>query len=329
MFGSATLEVAIGLIFVFILFSTICAAIREGIESFLKTRASYLERGIRELLRGDKKESQVLSTALFRHPLIFSLFTGDYEPGTQTGTPGVFARGKNLPSYIPSKNFALALMDIAARGITKDEEPVDTAVIISLDSIRTGLSNIGNTQVQKVLLTAIDTAQGDLNKVQAGLEAWYNSGMDRVSGWYKRSTQSIIFGVAFAAAVLMNVNTIHIADYLLRNDAARAILAEQAGNLQKEGAFIALNSAKAASELNVGTLPIGWNAGWHVVGLKELSKSDGLWKYLFMPLIGWFITALAATLGAPFWFDTLNKVMVIRSTVKPHEKSQEENSEDR
>jgi hypothetical protein len=29
-------------------------------------------------------------------------------------------------------------------------------------------------------------------------------------------------------------------------------------------------------------------------------------------------------MGAPFWFDVLNKVMVIRSTVKPHEKSPEE-----
>ena len=41
------------------------------------------------------------------------------------------------------------------------------------------------------------------------------------------------------------------------------------------------------------------------------------------------LTAFAVTLGAPFWFDVLNKIMVVRSTVKPHEKSQEEGSEDR
>jgi hypothetical protein len=46
-------------------------------------------------------------------------------------------------------------------------------------------------------------------------------------------------------------------------------------------------------------------------------------------ILGWLITAIAATLGAPFWFDVLNKIMVIRSTVKPHEKSPEEASEDR
>ena len=44
---------------------------------------------------------------------------------------------------------------------------------------------------------------------------------------------------------------------------------------------------------------------------------------------GWFVTALAVMLGAPFWFDVLNKFMVIRSTVKPTEKSKDEDSEDR
>ena len=50
---------------------------------------------------------------------------------------------------------------------------------------------------------------------------------------------------------------------------------------------------------------------------------------VFKIALGWIITALAAAVGAPFWFDLLNKVMVIRSTVKPHEKSPEESSEDR
>jgi hypothetical protein len=34
------------------------------------------------------------------------------------------------------------------------------------------------------------------------------------------------------------------------------------------------------------------------------------------------------TLGAPFWFDLLNQIMVIRSTVKPEEKSDTEASKD-
>jgi hypothetical protein len=37
--------------------------------------------------------------------------------------------------------------------------------------------------------------------------------------------------------------------------------------------------------------------------------------------VGWLLTALAATLGAPFWFDTLNKIMSIRSAGKAPEET--------
>ena len=36
----------------------------------------------------------------------------------------------------------------------------------------------------------------------------------------------------------------------------------------------------------------------------------------FKRTIGWFITALAISLGAPFWFDLLNKLMQLRGAVK-------------
>jgi hypothetical protein len=45
-------------------------------------------------------------------------------------------------------------------------------------------------------------------------------------------------------------------------------------------------------------------------------------------LLGWLLTAIAMILGAPFWFDTLNQFMVIRSTIKPREKSDVEGSKD-
>jgi hypothetical protein len=44
--------------------------------------------------------------------------------------------------------------------------------------------------------------------------------------------------------------------------------------------------------------------------------------------VGWLPTVLAISLGAPFWFDLLNKFIVIRSAVKPKEKSPEERSKD-
>lgn len=73
------------------------------------------------------------------------------------------------------------------------------------------------------------------------------------------------------------------------------------------------------------TLPIGWSHH----RFENLSTTLLRPVSVLETLIGWLITALAISLGAPFWFDVLNKFMVIRSTVKPTEKSQPEASEDR
>jgi hypothetical protein len=48
-----------------------------------------------------------------------------------------------------------------------------------------------------------------------------------------------------------------------------------------------------------------------------------------LKIIGLILTGLAVSQGAPFWFDLLNKFMVIRSTVKPREKSRPEGSKDK
>ena len=189
--------------------------------------------------------------------------------------------------------------------------------------------NLNNQAVQRVLLTAVDSAQGDLNKAQASIEAWYDSAMDRVSGWYKRSTHLILFVISLVVAVGLNVNTITIADFLYRDDAARAALVARVETAATDKGFPSGNYDEAKEYLDALSLPIGWTAGWGAPRRGSEPKAQGLWNNWIAPVVGWLMTAFAATMGAPFWFDILNKVMVIRSTVKPHEKSPEEASEDR
>lgn len=43
-------------------------------------------------------------------------------------------------------------------------------------------------------------------------------------------------------------------------------------------------------------------------------------NYGLSPLLGWFITALAITLGAPFWFDVLKKVMSAKKALQGDDK---------
>jgi len=49
------------------------------------------------------------------------------------------------------------------------------------------------------------------------------------------------------------------------------------------------------------------------MGIGSISFKDG--KTVVKMIIGWLITALALSLGAPFWFDLLNKLMNLRSSL--------------
>jgi hypothetical protein len=236
-FGSAILEVAIGIIFVYMLVAIICSAVREGIEAQLKTRAAYLERGIRELLHD--VHGKGLAKSFYEHPLIYSLYADRYSPGATTTKPDLLAKGGNLPSYIPAGNFATALLDIAARGPDTSLASSPDSPALTLDNVRASILNIESEPVQRVMLTAIDAAQGNHDRARANLAAWYDSGMDRVSGWYKRSSQWIIFWIGLAIAVGLNVNTITIADYLYRDDVARAAIVARAETKPTPGASTA------------------------------------------------------------------------------------------
>lgn len=315
MLGSVTIEVAIGIIFVFILVSIICSMIREGIEAIIKTRAAYLENAIRNLM--DDKDGNGLAKDFYNHPLISGLFSKEYKPRKDKNQQGMLASGGNLPSYIPSWNFAEAVMDIAARGPKTDGvSGHPDSPQITLETVRANIQNLDSPFVQRALLTAIDSAQGDLDKARKNLEAWYNGTMDRISGWYKRATYWIILVIGLLVSVGLNIDTIAIANYLYRDDAARTVLVTRAEEAAKDTSLQNLTYEFAKAEVQSLRFPIGWEGA---------DESNGL----AIQVLGWLITALAATMGAPFWFDMLNKIMVIRSTVKPHEKSLEEASEDR
>lgn len=328
LFGSQILDVAIGVAFVYLLLSLVCSAVREGLEAWFKTRAVNLEQGIRELLQD--RDGSGLTKDLYGHPRIMGLFKGNYE-ADKVNARGWFGR-TNLPAYIPAGSFALALLDIAARG------PVPAAAAaapspspaLSLDAIRAkveAMETIRSLPLQRILLSAIDAAKGDLATVQANLEAWYDSAMDRVSGWYKRRTQLILLLLGLGGTIALNINTIRIATYLYQNRAARDALVAEAAAAQGDPTLRAAPRKVLVEKIEALALPIGWSDG--LLGQAPDTAKSNWWDRLITVILGWLITAFAVTLGAPFWFDLVNKFMVIRSTVKPREKSQEEGSEDR
>ncbi len=331
--GSVVLEVAVGMIFVYALLSLLCSAVGEYIEAKFNNRAKYLRQGIELLLNETKgngaQEGVDLASQLYKHGLVRPLYR----------TPA------KLPSYIPSRTFALALWNIAAGAAATAGGGVSSSVGVTTDltQIRKTVATVPNAELRSALLTLIDEADGDILRARRNVEEWYEAMMDRVSGWYKRRTTVLMLALGFGVSAAINADTISLAQSLARDGALRrsvAAAAEQslATPQQPPGAPAAdpEERDKAATERlkaaygNVEALglPMGWvrDDGTDEEDPRRLPGTPGGW---LLKLVGLFLTAFAVSQGSPFWFDLLNRFMVIRSTVKPAEKSQEQPSKER
>src|SRR5215469_14584691 len=162
LFGSNVLEVATGLAFVYFSLSLLCSTINEQvIARFFSLRANTLQDAIKNMLadpQGDK-----LVNNLYSNPLIKGL-----SQNAASSKP-------RKPSYIPGDVFAAALISTDVVQAYKANPPsAGSPFPKPLESI---LKNAGNNAAQEL----------------ASIEKWYNSTMDRASGWYKRKVQLIIF----------------------------------------------------------------------------------------------------------------------------------------
>jgi len=304
-FGSTVLEVAIGLVFVYLLLSLIVTAASELIASYMNWRADNLRKGLQRLL------DPTLAQELYNHPLIKNL-----------------AKSKRGPSYIPSETFALALIDVIVN--------LDSAALQGAKDFETLIKNVPSADVQRVLTLLAAEAGQDGQKLKQNIENWFNNSMDRVAGWYKRKMQMVNAILALGLTVAVNADSILIARGLSNDSALRATFVAQAQEMGKatqppsETAESVPDSKVAWDELQKRinkVSELGLQFGWTEKSEDVLRRWPGwmpidtdaeTWASMWSTTIrnhflGWLLTALALSLGAPFWFDVLGKVMTIRS----------------
>lgn len=328
MFGSSALEVGIGLVFVYLLLSLVCAAVNELIAAISQWRAVNLREGIRFLLNDPSLEK-----AFREHPLISSL---------RQEHPLLMKKShdKLNTSYIPAQNFSLALMDLILSD--KDGRRPDTVAGLraAVQKAADGNGRVKiNDDLRRLLYVLIDEAENSLAESQAvklsekqvrtalghlraGIEGWFNSSMERVSGWYKRKMQLLTIGVAVALVLMLNVDTVTIARALMSSSTLRATLVAEAEKVAQQSGAPEAGRDFATIRDQVGQLqefglPLGWNAELQKINEQKSVPGTTWWLFWTLSkLFGLTLTAGAASLGAPFWFDTLRKIITIRSAGK-------------
>ena len=242
--------------------------------------------------------------------------------------------------------------------------------VTTLQQIRLGLAVLSVSQPQlkqavEALLTGIEeyTEQGTNTYLQArkNVETWFDSGMERLSGWYKRRSQTLAFLIGLGVAIFMNIDSLQVVSTLWRDPLVRQALANQAtvfaDQNQQAPAPDAQQLVQLQAQISQFNIPVGWvgtalpvdaagaamfgdgsqklctllpkssvelfglRVGRECYPLINTPNFNDLTGWL-LKLVGLLISGVAAAQGAPFWFDILKNIVNIRTSgAKPAEKS--------
>lgn len=337
------LTVVLGVVFILLLLSLLASTIMEFISSIFGLRGRNLLKALKNLLEGYKAgEGAAVDREVYKqfvkNPLYRQL-SFRYGSDSSKTSP---------PSYISSKSFQSILFDILlGNEILVEDQKLEDVILQKINELE-------NEDLKKVLRQLWRDADGNIDVFKKKVEEWYNSVMERATGWYKRSTQYILVGVGFTIAVVLNADTLAIYERLENNPEVAERIATIAENLatkdtltvktavtaidEVEGRDTALTATvdtlafdpadteqdraakldynARAKELNMVVDRINNYRSPLGMGWKNVDFNDMTPLTIATKILGWLVTALAITLGAPFWFDILKKIVNLRGAGK-------------
>jgi len=301
---TALVDVAIGLSLVYLGVSLYVTIVNEIIAQKLQLRGKQLAADLTKLI-DDSNSKEMLAA----NPALAPFLKSD---------------GK-LGSFVDPEVVARLLIGAARAGQTTVATMAD--IVTAIDALPpSGLK----TQLQALAKAGSD----DVEQFIGTVGHWIDQSLTMMGEVYKQRIKAISFGIGLAAAVVFNIDSLSIATHLYQDkEARRAIVAvaEQFTDTTSKQAFdtcIALDAeARAKNESckpirglvgavsngneTFGELPIFWSTGDTWRNFVPFMAADGNWGWI-IHWVGWLITALAVSLGAPFWFDLLNKLVNIR-----------------
>lgn len=207
--STTVLQLAISMIFLYLMLSAASSAIQEIIANFFRWRAKTLEKGIEGLFNEDFKD------AFYKRPLITSLCSPN-------------ARGDltHRPSYIAPATFALAVLDLAAEKQMNLSGAVFSPPVVA--------SPPDPFSKAEELLRSVLLGASTVEEQRRRIETWFNDSMDRVSGWYKRKAHLCLWIIGIILCLVVNADSIKLGLAFWNDEALRTAIVGAATQYVKD-----------------------------------------------------------------------------------------------
>ena len=340
MFGIEALNIAIGLIFVFLLLSLLASSINELIAYAIGLRGRNLMDTITFMFdEAEENNTFNIRDKLTNDPLIKKLRTKRWFLSGNTNT--------RQPSYIAKEHFSEIL--ISRLFETKVASVPVEQLLTKIDKFYPDAS--GHTR--KILENIAEKSEGDIDKLKTGLEDWFDDTMILATEWYKKRIRWFLFIIGMLIAVSMNANTFRIVDNFSNDPEALGAVLARAEQFAQNPENIETLSNTPPQETAASSVPtagpaipdsLAHSAGTPVANadsarfaqlkaeyrdlksqLAEASSMGIGWydkatqkrvPITWVTPFGWLLTAFAISMGAPFWFNILRNAINLKNTAQ-------------
>jgi len=339
---SSFVDVAIGLILMYLVLSLLCTTLNELIAAGLKWRAASLSQAIARMIDNPELRQAFYNSGLICNATAASrggkvaLSDAANASTAAAATPmskqGKPPKDRKHPSYLEGGTFAMALLD-SLTSTEKGKEITGIATGItkkfpSVDEIEKIVGDLPDSNIRDVLLASIASGKKHIADLRDDLATWFDSAMDRLSGDYKRWLKWLSLAIGIAVAVVFNADSIAVSRALWNDSTLRSNIVSAASQIVTKPPQAAEKACKETDPLKqtaclmallktdqerLRPFPVGWP---DEVFAREYHNNPGLaslWV-LLMKFLGLLWTGIALSLGAPFWFDLLQKFVNVRGT---------------
>ncbi|UXX78125.1 hypothetical protein N7E81_12225 [Reichenbachiella carrageenanivorans] len=247
MTGSVALDVVIGLVFVYLLYSLFATLIAEIIATNLMLRARNLKEAVNRMINDEEDDD---GTGFPRLMEVFNVFPKNYVNDLIKNFYNhqevkYLGRKANInPSVIKASNFAKVIIDkIKAVGegdtdLEKIQSGLARLCLPEGDSgYVEGAQRILGRKTAEYIQSIWQDGEEDLKIFKASLENWFDRTMEQTTQWYKQRMQKILLIIGFGLAWVFNVDTFTLVKTLSVDKDARAQIVQMASSYIENNTF--------------------------------------------------------------------------------------------
>jgi hypothetical protein len=179
-------------------------------------------------------------------------------------------------------------------------------------ALRSSLQSI----YRKVDLTA-DAMVDEVQQFSHEIEKWFDRGMERATGVYKRNAKAVALLLGVTTAIAINADSFHIATRLAKDPVLRNSITQTADQLVTDatGDFgDNLDQVQAAVDRALEEIPFPLGYGERVVQQQLAAENTWPVPVVQRRFLGWLVSGFAISMGSTFWFNVLKRVANIRNT---------------